>query len=214
MTTKQALYLGVSAVVIAAVWAGAVRELGAQQPASATVPIDSDDIGGVVSGPNGPEAGVWVIAETTELPTRFARIVATDDQGRYVVPDLPKARYKVWVRGYGLVDSPKDDGELGKPLNLRRCRRRTRQQRRSTIRRSTGTRCSRSRSWSVRRQEQHPREHHPERLAHRGEESRLHRLSPAGATLHAHHPRGVWPVRFRRKRVDSPGAVGQAARSC
>ena len=91
MTTKQALYLGVSAVVIAAVWAGAVRELGAQPPVSATVPIDGDDIGGVVSGPNGPEAGVWVIAETTELPTRFARIVATDDQGRYVVPDLPKA---------------------------------------------------------------------------------------------------------------------------
>ena len=28
----------------------------------------------------------------------------TDDQGRYVVPDLPIAKYKVWVRGYGLVD--------------------------------------------------------------------------------------------------------------
>jgi hypothetical protein len=50
---------------------------------------------------------VWVIAETTDLPARFARSVVTDDQGRYVVPDLPKARYKVWVRGYGLVDSPK-----------------------------------------------------------------------------------------------------------
>ena len=65
------------------------------------------------SGPNGPEAGVWVIAETTDLPTRFARIVVTDDQGRYVVPDLPKATYQVWVRGYGLVDSPKVAGVPG-----------------------------------------------------------------------------------------------------
>ena len=72
----------------------------------------------MVTGPNGPEAGVWVIAETTELPTKFARIVVTDDQGRYVVPDLPKAKYQVWVRGYGLVDSPKVDSEPGKQLNL------------------------------------------------------------------------------------------------
>ena len=68
-------------------------------------------IGGVVTGPNGPEAGVWVIAETTDLPTKFAKIVVTDDQGRYLIPELPKAKYKVWVRGYGLVDSPKVDGE-------------------------------------------------------------------------------------------------------
>jgi len=67
----------------------------------------ANDISGVVSGPNGPEAGVWVIAETTDLPTKFARIVVTDDQGRYLVPDLPQAGYEVWVRGYGLVDSPK-----------------------------------------------------------------------------------------------------------
>ena len=58
-------------------------------------------IAGTVTGPNGPEAGVWVIAETTDLPTRFAKIAVTDDQGRYVVPDLPKANYNVWVRGYG-----------------------------------------------------------------------------------------------------------------
>jgi hypothetical protein len=82
------------------------------------VAIDNDDIGGVVTGSNGPEAGVWVIAETGDLPTRFARIVVTDNQGRYVVPDLPKAKYKVWVRGYGLVDSVKVDGEPGKQLNL------------------------------------------------------------------------------------------------
>ena len=87
-------------------------------PATAQdVAIDSDDIGGVVTGPNGPEAGVWVIAETTDLPTKYAKSVVTDDQGRYVVPDLPQANYKVWVRGYGLVDSPKLSGVPGRTLN-------------------------------------------------------------------------------------------------
>src|SRR5881396_313662 len=93
--------------------------LTAQQNNGGAVAIDADDIGGVVTGANGPEAGVWVIAETTDLPTRFAKMVVTDDQGRYVVPDLPKAKYKVWVRGYGLVDSLKVDGEPGQQLNLR-----------------------------------------------------------------------------------------------
>src|SRR5450759_3190392 len=86
--------------------------------AQQTVKVGATDIGGTVTGTAGPEAGVWVIAETTDLPTRFARIVVTDGSGRYLVPDLPKAKYKVWVRGYGLVDSPKVDSEPGKPLNL------------------------------------------------------------------------------------------------
>src|ERR1700756_5293336 len=81
--------------------------------------VSANAIGGRVTGANGPEAGVWVIAETTDLPTRYAKMVVTDDQGRYVVPDLPKAKYKVWVRGYGLVDSPKVDAEPGKQLNLK-----------------------------------------------------------------------------------------------
>src|SRR5438876_4936014 len=119
MHTKRALWMGIVGLAIAAVWAASAVELNAQQPASGPVAIDGDDIGGVVTGPSGPEAGVWVIAETTDLPTKFARIVVTDDQGRYVVPDLPKAKYKVWVRGYGLVDSPKVDGEPGKQLSLR-----------------------------------------------------------------------------------------------
>src|SRR5262245_29587003 len=70
----------------------------AQQPGANAVAVDADDIGGIVSGAKGPEAGVWVIAETTELPTRFAKIVVTDDRGRYLLPDLPKANYNVWVR--------------------------------------------------------------------------------------------------------------------
>ena len=67
--------------------------------------IDDDDIGGVVASGSGPEAGVWVIAETDDLDTRFARIVVTDDKGRFVVPDLPEASYQLWARGHGLVDS-------------------------------------------------------------------------------------------------------------
>ncbi len=90
----------------------------AQQGANQAVPIDSDDIGGVVTGPNGPEAGVWVIAETRDLPVRYIKSVVTDDRGRYVVPDLPKANYSVWVRGYGLVDSAKVMSEPGKQLNF------------------------------------------------------------------------------------------------
>ncbi|MGZ6007600.1 MAG: carboxypeptidase-like regulatory domain-containing protein, partial [Rhizomicrobium sp.] len=102
---------------IAALLAIAAPPARAQQ-ADAAVTIDNDDIGGVVRGPNGPEAGVWVIAETHDLPVRYIKIVVTDDQGRYVVPDLPKANYDVWVRGYGLVDSPKVKSEPGKQLNL------------------------------------------------------------------------------------------------
>ena len=90
-----------------------------QMSAAQTVRIDPDDIGGVVTGAGGPEAGVWVIAETTDLPTKFVRIVVTDNQGRYLIPDLPRASYSVWVRGYGLVDSPKTKAEPGKLLNLK-----------------------------------------------------------------------------------------------
>src|ERR671914_1426415 len=84
-----------------------------------SVRIDSDDIGGLVVSTNGAEAGVWVIAETSDLPTKYAKIVVTDDQGRYVIPDLPKANYNIWVRGYGLVDSPKIRATPGKILNLK-----------------------------------------------------------------------------------------------
>jgi hypothetical protein len=88
----------------------------AQAPASSVVA--DDFISGTVNGPNGPEAGVWVIAETLELGVRFIKIVVTDDQGRYVLPQLPKANYNVWVRGYGLVDSPKVKSDRGKQLDL------------------------------------------------------------------------------------------------
>ena len=82
------------------------------------VQIDDDDIGGVVTSENGPEAGAWVIAETEDFDTRFARIVVTDDRGRYLVPDLPEADYSIWVRGYGLADSAGVEASPGTILNL------------------------------------------------------------------------------------------------
>src|ERR1700719_758827 len=116
-STKQ-FYLATGAASgLAALFAVPIPGV-AQAPAPAAVAIDNDDIGGLVRGPGGPEAGFWVIAETRDLPTRFTRSVVTDDQGRYVLPDLPKAKYQIWVRGYGLVDSPKVESEPGKQLNL------------------------------------------------------------------------------------------------
>ncbi len=82
------------------------------------VEVSERDLGGTVTSENGPEAGVWVIAETSDLPTNFVRIVVTDDQGRYLVPDLPDANYDVWVRGYGLVDSPKVQAMPGSTVDL------------------------------------------------------------------------------------------------
>jgi hypothetical protein len=80
---------------------------------------EGDDLTGVVTGAKGPEAGVWVIAETNDLPTRYTKIVVTDAEGRYAIPDLPKARYSVWVRGYGLADGDKVAAAPGSTLNLR-----------------------------------------------------------------------------------------------
>src|SRR5436309_12793134 len=106
-------------IAVAGVLAASFTWLSAQQRSGAAVAIDPDDIGGLVSSSKGPEAGVWVIAETSELPTKFARIVVTDDQGRYVLPDLPRANYQVFVRGYGLVDSARVGAKPGQHLDLK-----------------------------------------------------------------------------------------------
>src|SRR5262245_16271313 len=116
--TRRSFHLALAAVTILAVVTVAFEVARANQGAGRQVSVDSDDIGGVVTGPNGPEAGVWVIAETTDLPTRLIKTVVTDDQGRFLVPDLPKASYNVWVRGYGLVDSPKVKATPGQQLSL------------------------------------------------------------------------------------------------
>jgi len=119
MAKKSFLYPGVAVIGLALLLAALPAEQPhAQQAPGIAVQIDSDDIGGVVTGKNGPEAGVWVIAETTGLGTRFAKMVVTDDRGRYVIPDLPQATYNVWVRGYGLVDSPRVRSARGRIVNL------------------------------------------------------------------------------------------------
>jgi hypothetical protein len=109
---------GAFVALVVALAAGAWKGTEAQQAGVAAVAIDPDDIGGLVRSAKGPEAGVWVIAETSDLPTKFRKIVVTDDQGRYLLPDLPKAGYRIWVRGYGLVDSAPVNGSPGQQLNL------------------------------------------------------------------------------------------------
>ena len=111
------LRTGLSAGTAAAMLA-AMTGLAVERQPGAGVTIDADDIGGVVASAAGPEAGVWVVAETTDLPTRFIRIVATDDDGRYVLPDLPDATYELFVRGYGLVDSPRVVASPGQTVDL------------------------------------------------------------------------------------------------
>ncbi len=118
MRTTRALYVGLVALGIAVLLTASLARLSAQQTTDPAIRIGDSDLGGVVTSANGPEAGVWVIAETTDLPTKYAKVVVTDDRGRYVMPDLPKANYSVWVRGYGLVDSPKVQTAPGKILNL------------------------------------------------------------------------------------------------
>src|SRR3982750_2765405 len=118
MKGMRNFFLGGAGLCLMAVAAPAVFGASAALAAEA-VAIDKDDIGGVVRNPSGqPEAGVWVIAESHDLAVRYIKIVVTDDQGRYVIPDLPRARYSVWARGYGLVDSAKVTSEPGKIVNV------------------------------------------------------------------------------------------------
>src|SRR5438067_1580408 len=115
---KRRVHLQVVAIAFAATIVFSLIGVQSQNTPQATVAIDPDDIGGVVTSSRGPEAGVWVIAETRDTPTRLIKSVVTDDRGRYLLPDLPKANYDVWVRGYGLVDSPKVKAAPGKNVNL------------------------------------------------------------------------------------------------
>jgi len=111
MRMKESLHLVISGISLL---------LAACQvpPGASRAGIGESDLAGMVTSANGPEAGVWVIAETTDLPTKFTKIVVTDDRGRYLIPELPKANYSVWVRGYGLIDSPKVQAAPGKILDL------------------------------------------------------------------------------------------------
>src|SRR5215831_5929643 len=90
--TKRPMHafdLCAAAIATAALVATAVVSSRADE-AGIAIDIGDSDLGGVGTGPAGPEAGVWVIAETSDLATKFAKAVVTDERGRYVVPDLPK----------------------------------------------------------------------------------------------------------------------------
>src|SRR6202034_1828719 len=111
---SNACLAAVATAALVTAWCGPAS---AQQKKA--LPVKADAIGGQVTGANGPEAGVWVIAETNDLPTKYAKIVVTNDNGQFVIPQLPSANYKIWVRGYGLVDSDKQDAAPGKNIDLK-----------------------------------------------------------------------------------------------
>src|SRR5712691_7623851 len=114
---KKKSILVVSALATGICFVTPLTRVAAQQNRTEIPAIKNNSIRGVVRSSKGPEAGVWVIAETKDLPTKLVKIVVTDDQGRYVLPDLPRANYTLWVRGYGLVDSPKVMTVPGKSVN-------------------------------------------------------------------------------------------------
>ena len=94
---SRAAFVTAPLLIVFATLAPASRNrVGANAPGA--IKAAENDIAGVVTGPKGPEAGVWVIVETAELPTKLVKIVVTDDRGRYVIPQLPKATYEVWVQ--------------------------------------------------------------------------------------------------------------------
>ena len=109
-TLARRSHLAALVLLVSLAQAAAITHSAAQERSS--------DLSGTVKGAKGPEAGVWVIAETTDTPTRYTKIVVTDDQGRFLIPDLPKGNYQVWVRGYGLIDSPKVQAAPGANLDL------------------------------------------------------------------------------------------------
>ena len=197
MRTTRGLSKGMVVVGFAVLLIASSARLGAQQSTDPAIRLGNNDLGGMVTGPNGPEAGVWVIAETTDLPTKFAKIVVTDDRGRYVIPDLPNANYRVWVRGYGLADSPKVQTAPGQMLNLQAvvapnaaasadyypaiywyCDAQDPGQERVP--------------WHRARRQRHGREHEePSRLAGQRQEPRLHVVSRAGHDRDAHDSEGT-----------------------
>ena len=118
MQTRLIRGIGGMPAFMAALVIAATTTLWLGMAATAQGPLDADDVGGAVRGPNGPEAGVWVIAETDDFDTKFRKIVVTDDAGRYVLPDLPDAEYDIWVRGYGLRDSEPVAARPGATLDL------------------------------------------------------------------------------------------------
>jgi hypothetical protein len=59
----------VSWLAAAIMLASSLAWVTAQHGGPGQVALDADDIGGIVSSSKGPEAGVWVIAESKDSPT-------------------------------------------------------------------------------------------------------------------------------------------------
>jgi hypothetical protein len=115
MKRPSAMLQGIVLLVLIAGLLSLVAKLKA-----ADAQADHNSLGGTVVNVSGkPEAGVWVIAETSSLPTLFRKIVVTDDEGRFLLPDLPNGDYQVWVRGYGLKDSDQMKAKPGAMLNFK-----------------------------------------------------------------------------------------------
>ncbi len=89
MTTRF-FYRGIVPLAVTLLIVASLVRTGSGQANGGAVSIDNDDIGGVVTGARGPEAGVWVIAETRDLPTKMVKVVVTDDQGATCSPTCPR----------------------------------------------------------------------------------------------------------------------------
>ena len=207
--TRKGLYFSVAAIALAAFLrradrAGAAPSRRRNRPSRSTPTTSAARS----ADPKGPEAGVWVIAETTDLPTRFTKSVVTDDQGRYVIPDLPTANYQVWVRGYGLVDSPKMRAKPGQHLDLTAV---------PAPSEAAAAHYYPAIYWYTMMKippakdfgglDRHSEEHHARQLAQADEQHRLHRLPSARPGGDPHDPGAVRQVQVRRRRLDAPHPV-------
>jgi hypothetical protein len=65
--TRKFLLLTLVAFGVAAWLAVSFSKTSANQSIGQAIRINSDDIGGTVTSSRGPKAGVWVIAETSDL---------------------------------------------------------------------------------------------------------------------------------------------------
>ena len=163
--------------------------------------IDADDIGGVVTSANGPEAR----RVGDRGNARFAGAIHQDRRHRRSraatsCPICRAANYSVWVRGYGLVDSAKVTAKPGQQLNLT-----------ATVapNEAAAAHYYPAIYWysmlkippacAIRRQERHSGELYAERMAEFAEEQWLRRLPSARPAFDPHHSSRAWASSLRRR---------------
>ena len=157
-------------------------------------------------GPNGPEAGVWVIAETTELPTKFAKMRRHRRSGplRHPRPaegELPGLGARLWAGRFA-----EGARQAGPSSSIsRRCRRRTS---------AAAAQYYPAIYWYAMMKippakdfggtTDIPKNITQRDLAPADEQRRLHRLPSARPGIDAHHPGAVRRVQVRRGSMDAP----------